>query len=138
MTSTDLANVSYLYVEDDYASRVVVRLLFKNAMGIKDFFIFESSLDFMERIRALPRRPQIILLDVQVQPYDGFEMLRMLRMDPLYCHTKVVALTASVMSEEVEKLRMHGFDGALGKPIRASCFPKLMARVLQGEAVWQI
>src|SRR5690242_21427523 len=51
---------------------------------------------------------------------NGFQMLQMVREDSVYCDTKVVALTASVMNEEVERLRKSGFDGAIGKPIPRS------------------
>jgi CheY-like chemotaxis protein len=65
-------------------------------------------------------------------------MLAMLRADPQYRDAKVIALTASVMSEEVEQLRNSRFDGAIGKPLRASTFPDLLARILNGEAVWSV
>jgi CheY-like chemotaxis protein len=65
-------------------------------------------------------------------------MLQMIREDTVYCDTKVVALTASVMNEEVERLRTSGFDGAIGKPISLSAFPIVIERILKGESIWQV
>jgi CheY-like chemotaxis protein len=65
-------------------------------------------------------------------------MLQMIRDDSVYFKTKVVALTASVMNEEVERLRKSGFDGAIGKPITLSTFPVVIERIMNGESIWQV
>jgi len=127
-----------LYVEDDPSNRLVMKLLIEKTLGTKNYTIFENSADFMARLRNLPARPNIILLDIHITPFNGFQLLQMIREDPAYINTKVIALTASVMNEEVEKLRESGFDGAIGKPISLSTFPFIIARLLDGERVWQI
>ncbi len=48
-------------------------------------------------------KPDVILLDIHVKPYSGFEMLEMLRKMNGFVDVPVVALTASVMNEEVQK-----------------------------------
>jgi len=128
----------FLYVEDDASNRKVMQLIMQKAMKVNDLAIFENSSDFMARVRALPRPPQVALLDIHVRPYDGFAMLEMLRADPDYQNTKAIALTASVTNEEVEKLHTSGFDGAISKPLRVSTFPDLLARILNGEKIWHI
>jgi CheY-like chemotaxis protein len=50
----------------------------------------------------------------------------------------VVALTASVMNEEVEQLRAAGFHSCLAKPIDIDTFPDVLNRILDGESVWRI
>ena len=127
-----------LYVEDDPSNRLVMKLLMEKTLGTKNYAIFENSADFMTRLRNLPARPNIILLDIHITPFNGFQLLQMIRADPVYSDTKVIALTASVMNEEVEKLRESGFDGAIGKPITLTSFPSSIERLLQGERVWQI
>jgi CheY-like chemotaxis protein len=131
-------NYAYLYVEDDPLSREVMQVLMENAMDVRSLTIFDDSVDFMGRIQSLPRIPDVILLDIHVKPYDGFEMLQQLQADPAYQNSKVIALTASVMNEEVEKLRTSGFDGAIAKPLSIQTFPDMIARVLAGEVIWYI
>jgi CheY-like chemotaxis protein len=127
-----------LCVEDDPSNRLVMKLLVEKMLSPKYYAIFEDSVDFLPRVRGLPLRPDVILLDIHVSPSNGFQMLQMIREDPVYFNTKVVALTASVMNEEVEKLRKSGFDGAIGKPITLSTFPIVIERILNGESIWQV
>ncbi len=127
-----------LCVEDDPSNRLVMKLLVEKMLNPKYYAIFEDSTDFIPRMRNLPTRPDIILLDIHVAPFNGFQMLQMIRDDSVYGDTKVVALTASVMNEEVERLRKSGFDGAIGKPIPLSTFPVIIERIINGETIWQV
>jgi two-component system sensor histidine kinase TorS len=127
-----------LCVEDDPSNRLVMKLLVEKTLNPKYYAIFEDSADFLPRVRNLPVRPDIILLDIHVTPFNGFQMLQMIRADSVYCDSKVVALTASVMNEEVEQLRKSGFDGAIGKPINLSTFPIVIERIIKGESIWQV
>jgi len=132
-----LNDKSFLYVEDDFPSREVVRRIM-HSMGVHRLTIFEDSTDFMTRYKALDNRPDVVMLDIHMKPHTGFEMLRMLRADPDSQSVIVVALTASVMSEEVELLKTSGFAGVIGKPIRMRAFPELLEDIVRGEAVWYI
>lgn len=127
-----------LCVEDDSSNRLVMKLLVEKTLNVRYYAIFEDSKDFLSRVRNLPVQPDIILLDIHVSPFNGFQMLQMIREDSVYCDTKVVALTASVMNEEVEGLRKSGFDGAIGKPIPLSTFPIIIERIINGESIWQV
>jgi CheY-like chemotaxis protein len=138
MNSDSVKDAFFLYVEDDASNRMVMNLIMSKAMGAQNLVIFENSADFMERVKALPKRPDAFLLDIHVRPHTGFEMLKMLRADPDYRDVKVIALTASVTNEEVEELRGAGFDSAIGKPLSISTFPDLLVRVLKGETIWFI
>ena len=127
-----------LCVEDDSSNRLVMKLLVEKTLNVRYYAIFEDSKDFLPRVRNLPVQPDIILLDIHVSPFNGFQMLQMIREDSVYFDTKVVALTASVMNEEVEQLRKSGFDGAIGKPIPLSTFPVIIERSMNGESIWQV
>lgn len=127
-----------LYVEDDPLSREVMQLLVKRVPGMATLAIFEDSRDFMARVNALNPAPDLIMLDIHVHPLDGFEMLRQLRADARFNRTRIIALTASVMNEEVSQLRTSGFDGAIAKPLSLQSFPSLIERIMNGESVWHI
>jgi CheY-like chemotaxis protein len=129
---------SYLYVEDDKHSREIMRMIVENAMTGSTLSVFDDSSAFMDRLKALNSIPQVILLDIHMEPLNGFELLKLIRADSTYKHCKIVALTASVMSEEVERLQHAGFDGAIAKPLNAHTFPKLIDRIAHNEAVWHI
>ena len=128
----------FLYVEDDMRSRKVVELLLSRVMGYEHVTIFEDSANFMERVRALPTIPDVIFLDVQIKPHDGYAMINMLRSDPTYQKATIIAMTANVMSHDVEQLQQVGFSGLIGKPILKENFPDLVKKLLAGESVWYI
>jgi CheY-like chemotaxis protein len=129
---------SYLYIEDDESSRKVIHLIMQQVMGVERLTIFEDSHNFMERLAALPEPPDVILLDIHVRPLSGFEMLKLLRQSPEHCLKPIIALTASVMNEEIIQLRASGFDGAIAKPLRYQTFPDLLTKILRGEQVWHV
>ena len=80
----------------------------------------------------------MVFLDIQIEPINGLEMLRLLRSEPAYDQVPVIAMTASVTASEIDQLKEAGFDGMIGKPVRKRLFPELLARVLDGESVWYV
>jgi CheY-like chemotaxis protein len=127
-----------LYVEDEARSRRVMQMLLVNSMKLDNVTIFEDSSDLIARVDALEPKPDVIFLDIHVAPYNGFQMLDMLRKSGRYNDTIIVALTASVMNEEVTQLRESGFDGCLSKPVDIDTFPELLTLILKGEELWHI
>lgn len=128
----------FLYVEDDALNRRVMEILLTRVLGYKHLTVFENSENFMERLKAMSPQPDIILLDIHMEPMDGFKMLDLLRQDEEYKHTTIVAVTASVMNEEVELLKTAGFNGGIAKPLDKSVFPEVLGQLMQGEEVWHI
>jgi CheY-like chemotaxis protein len=135
---TTLQDHTFLYVEDDSSSRLGMSMIFSRVLGVERFTIFEDSTNFMERVKALRPQPDVILLDIHIKPLDGFAMLALLCRDPDLRASKIVALTASVMNEEVSMLRESGFNGVIAKPINVTTFPDLLERIIQGESIWHI
>lgn len=129
---------TFLYVEDDPLGRDAIELVLRRVMKIERLYLFEDSRNFLGRLAALPERPNVILLDIHMQPLSGFDMLKLLRAEPAYQDATILALTASVMNEEVELLKRSGFNGVIGKPISVTTFPGLIGRALAGEAIWAI
>ena len=127
-----------VYVEDDEASIIVMRAIVERVMKLQTLHVLQNRADFMQQVKQLGVRPDIFLFDIQMDPFNGFDLLAMLRDDPHFNSSKVVALTASVMSEEVARLKRRGFDGAIAKPLNIDAFPDLIAKIMDGESVWYI
>jgi two-component system, cell cycle response regulator DivK len=72
---------------------------------------------------AVEHRPDLVLMDIQLPDMDGVSALRRLRADPDTEDTTVVALTASVLQADRERLSEAGFDGYISKPIEVRLFP---------------
>lgn len=129
---------AFVYVEDDQLSREVTQMILENAMGVERLWIFGDSNNFIQRVKALPSVPDMFLLDIYMTPLSGFEILKVIRSDEELRQSLVVALTASVMSDEVELIKTAGFDSVIGKPLSVTTFPDLIRRILKGEEIWYI
>jgi CheY-like chemotaxis protein len=130
--------INLLYVEDDYRSREVLPMVERLYPQEFRITMFEDSRDFQAQLLNLDPKPDLILLDIHVKPHTGFEMLDMIRSDPVYDQTPIVALTASVMSEEIITLKASGFTGILSKPVNLDDFPSLVQRIMRRETVWHV
>ena len=127
-----------LYVEDDRQSRKLMRMLLEDRMNLPHVTILEDSRNFLERVEGLDPKPDVIFLDIHMDPLNGFEMLEVLRELDWAKQIPIIALTASVMNEEVQQLKLYGFNGCLAKPIDLATFPNILKRILNGEAIWRI
>lgn len=133
-----MSNPIIVYVEDDPNSRQVMSVLLRRILGYDAVYIFEDSTDFIERLEGLGVRPDIIFLDIHMKPHNGFELLDMLREHPDFYDCTIIALTASVMNEEILRLQTASFDGGIAKPINQKTFRETLEQILNGERVWYI
>ena len=130
------SELTFLYVEDDSYSREVMKILLHEILGYATLTIFDDSANFEARLDGLTYVPDIIFLDIHVDPLTGFEMLKIIRQHPRIKNARVIALTASVMATEVDDLRSAGFDGLVAKPLNQSEFPSMVERIARGEIIW--
>ena len=73
---------------------------------------------------AREKKPQLVLMDIQLPGMDGVTALGQLREDKTTVTIPVVAMTASVMKEDRERFDKAGFDGFITKPIDVRQFPQ--------------
>ncbi|MCL6545143.1 MAG: response regulator, partial [Bryobacteraceae bacterium] len=105
-----------LVVEDNEVARRVVRHILNRLA-----YQVDCVKDGREAIeRASARRYDLILLDLQLPEWDGFEVLRQLRALPGYSEIPVLALTANVTPEYRSLCLRHGMAGFLAKPVQPS------------------
>jgi CheY-like chemotaxis protein len=79
-----------------------------------------SSSEVLERLRA--RRPDLILMDVQMPGQDGLSLTRQLKADPATVTIPIVALTAHAMAGDRELALAAGCSGYISKPIDTRTF----------------
>lgn len=80
---------------------------------------------------ALERRPDLILMDIQLPGIDGIETLRRIRAEPALDAVPVVVVTASVMPADQRCILGSDFDAFLTKPISLRPFLATVERVLR-------
>jgi two-component system, cell cycle response regulator DivK len=67
-------------------------------------------------------RPDLILMDIQLPDIDGIEALRRIRENRSLDAVPVVAVSASVMPDDKQKIVASGFDAFVAKPINLKQF----------------
>ena len=66
---------------------------------------------------AREARPDLVLMDIQLPDIDGIEALGRIRADASLDAVPVLAVSASVMPDEQQKIVASGFDAYVMKPI---------------------
>ena len=115
-----------------------MEMILKRIMKYSNIEYFDNSENFEDKFLNLPQAPDVIFLDIQIRPHNGYEILPWLRSQPAFQSTKVIALTASVMVQDVTRLQEAGFDGLIGKPLAHKVFPRLLDQIMSGDAIWYI
>ncbi len=72
----------------------------------------------------------LIFMDLSMPIMDGFEATRQIKQMSRYEEVPIVALSANVMSEELEKILGVGMEEYLPKPFEMDAFYKLLLRYL--------
>jgi CheY-like chemotaxis protein len=74
-------------------------------------------------------KPDVIILDIALPDSSGYEIARLLRSDPSFSHTLIIALTGYGSAEDRRRAKEAGFDHHLTKPIK---FPELRSLLSRG------
>jgi len=82
---------------------------------------------------ARAHEPPIVLMDIHLPGMDGMAALQILRTEPTTRRTKVLAITASAMRGDRERILAAGFDGYVSKPFRLQELLDAVARTLEGQ-----
>ncbi len=81
------------------------------------------------RLAAL-HRPDLVLMDIHLPDIDGFEALRRIRANAVLDAVPVIAVSASVMPDDRQKVVGSGFDAFVTKPIDLKQFRETVRRFL--------
>jgi two-component system, cell cycle response regulator DivK len=116
-----------LIVEDNEKNMKLVR----DVLQVKGYATVEAG-TAEDGIRlAAERKPDLVLMDIQLPGMNGIDALGVLRGDPATAHIPVVAVTASVMQQDRKLITEAGFDGYIGKPINLKEFLETVRSMLE-------
>ena len=118
---------SILIVEDNEKNMKLVRDILQH----KGHATLEATTGEEGVQLALARRPDQILMDIQLPGIDGIEALRRIREDGALDAVPVVAISASVMPDDQRHIVASGFDAFLTKPISLKPFLATVERFLK-------
>jgi two-component system cell cycle response regulator DivK len=122
-----MAGELILIVEDNDKNRKLVR----DVLTFKGYATIEAETGEAGVRLAQERRPSLVLMDIRLPGIDGIEALRRLRAEPMTREIPVMAMTASVMTEDRQKIMGAGFDAYQSKPINVTDFVAAVAQLLE-------
>jgi CheY-like chemotaxis protein len=129
---------AFLYVEDNPAGHYVMRLLLVNVLGYSDVTLLDDTEDFIETLEMYDKTFDIILLDLNMKPLDGYAACCLLREHDRFRQASIVAITATVSPDDRTRTQAAGFDGIIYKPINPNQFSQHIQCLLDGKTLWQL
>jgi CheY-like chemotaxis protein len=75
--------------------------------------IVANGIEAIDMAKALT--PDLILMDIEMPKIDGIKACKVIK--KIMPNVPIIALTANVMSDDIEKYLDAGFNGIVGKPI---------------------
>src|SRR5438093_824932 len=122
-----MSSKTKIMIVDDNASNLK---LAGDVLGFEGFEIVsyidaESALISLQQIY-----PDLILMDLALPGMDGLQLTQKLKLDVKTKDIKIVALTASAMKGDKEKILSAGFDGYITKPIDTRKFKDQVVQFL--------
>jgi len=125
-----MAGELILIVEDNEKNRKLER----DVLQFHGFATVEAETGEDGVRLAQERLPALVLMDIQLPGINGIEALGQLRADPRTSAIPVMAVTASAMTQDRQKILAAGFDGYQSKPINVKDFVAAVRKMLESAA----
>ncbi len=117
-----------LYVEDDVSSqRLVERILTADGYSVA---IIDNGINAIEIARQ--NKPDLILMDININDLDGYEVTTHLRSIPGLEDIPIIAVTAATLEGDRERAIVAGCSGYIPKPIDVDKFTDQIRAYLVG------
>ena len=101
-----------LVVEDQEDNRQILRDLLTHSG-----YEITEAVDGEEALRAIAaKRPDLILMDIQLPVMDGYEATRLIKANPESKHIPIIVVTSYALSGDEDKARAAGGDDYVTKP----------------------
>ena len=125
-----MAGELILIVEDNENNRMLVRdVLQSRGYRTEETDTGEEGVRLAQTVR-----PALILMDIQLPGINGMEALQLLRADAATREIPVMAVTASAMTHDRQKIMAAGFDAYQTKPLNVREFVDAVRAILTNRA----
>ncbi|KAK3354634.1 putative histidine kinase group protein [Neurospora tetraspora] len=134
LSMPDRSKVFILVVEDNEINQqIAIRTIKKLGFQVAAAWNGKEALEYLSEASAgKKRKPDIILMDVQMPLIDGYLCTHLLRHHVPYRtyvrDVPIVAMTASAIQGDKEKCKRAGMDDYLSKPVKSKTLEKMLVR----------
>lgn len=116
-----------ILIVEDYED---VRRMLKILLESEDFHVLEAGTG-PEALNAVKNgRPDLILMDLALPEFDGFETIRRIRRIDGFQNTPIIVLTAYTEQSAYETAFRAGTTCFMGKPVDFDELTELLAQIL--------
>jgi len=128
-----MTTVKTIIIDDDFNNSVVLKqlILIEGAEVIT-----LSSVKQLDQVIENNQNIDLIFLDMDLPDINGFDVLPMIRSNPHFQNTKIIAYTVYLAG--LHEIVESGFDGMIGKPVNGDLFSEQFHQLLNGEPLWYI
>lgn len=117
-----------LIVEDSFFDRRLVEAVLKP----HGYRVIEAQDSHTGLEMAAKHQPDLILMDLNLPGTSGYELTKRLKANKQTCQIPVIALTASLLPEDLNQAIEAGCSGHITKPINTRIFPHQIRHFLAG------
>ncbi len=118
VAETAIKNIKVLIAEDVPLNQLLMKTLLDD-FGFKQDIVDNGKLA-IEKLAAAAKTPgdnyDIILMDLQMPEMNGFEATKYIR-NQLHLDIPIIALTADVNQEDIQKCKASGMNDYISKPV---------------------
>jgi CheY-like chemotaxis protein len=126
--------IELLLVEDSFGDAALAQEAFAGARIANNVSIAADGEEALHKLHAGDRRrPDLILLDLNLPRMSGLAVLQAIRKDPTLCEIPVVVLTGSNAAADVSESYAHGANAYIVKPIHFEGLEEIVAAL---ERFW--
>ena len=115
-----------LVIEDNELNMILIRdLLELEGYRVIEAYDAERGLQI-----AREKKPDVILMDIQLPGMDGLTATRLIQKDPVLREIPIVALTAYAMEKDKKEAIAAGCIGFIAKPIDTRSFVNTVSKFI--------
>ncbi len=130
--------VKIILVEDDPGhARLIEKNLRRSNVGKEIIVMYEGqqAMQFLfhqdESAGLQKQAPLIVLLDLNLQGIDGYQILQKIKSSPRTCHIPVIILTTTDDQHEARRCYDLGCNAYITKPIDYEQFSAIIGKLVQ-------
>ncbi|KAJ2895643.1 Two-component system protein A [Zalerion maritima] len=134
LSPSERAKMHILVVEDNQINQqIAIKTIRKLGFTVDAAWNGKQALEYLTDARnGKQKKPDIILMDVQMPVIDGYRCTHLLRHHIPYRtfvqNVPIVAMTASAIQGDQEKCTRAGMDDYLSKPVQSKILEKMLVR----------